>query len=33
MSGTNEDLAYISATEVARLIKKGEFTNNRKTEF
>ena len=33
MSGTNEDLAYISATEVARLIKKGEITSVEVTQL
>ncbi|HAE33894.1 MAG TPA: glutamyl-tRNA amidotransferase, partial [Dehalococcoidia bacterium] len=33
MSGTNNDLAYISATEVARLIKKGEITSVEVTQL
>ena len=32
MSDTNEDLAYISATEVARLIKQGELTSMEVTQ-
>ena len=33
MSGTNNDLAYISATEVARLIKKGQITSVEVTQL
>ena len=33
MSGTNNNLAYISATEVARLIKKGEITSVEVTQL